>query len=287
MSNPFSLSVTAVNKLIGKPFYDLSASIDVMARLLDMGLVDGFEIQHIGEWDEREPPREDGGRRVPFWQQSTKYSVEALAEQLEDLPILTVHANRDVGICLCSDEPKDHQRGLALMQESQQLAHLLSASATVHHLWDTWLAEFEPSFLKTAVSAITPQYPNVKLSIENVPTHLSNHTPFDLVQPHDWITVDLRWSALYDQLFLYEKLVDNIANVHLSTVVGADGRFAMHPPWFPENHHQFTFDEAVATICDKWGYSGVLTVELYSLPETKWENLVSALKTFRNTLYLC
>ena len=282
-TNPLSLSVTAANLIVGKNFYDLDNSIKMMQRLLETGVVDGFELQHLGEWDGREPPREDNGRRVAGWQTCAKYLVEQLAEILQatGLPILTIHANRDVGICLCSDEAQDIERGKTLMHESLWLAQQVGARASVFHLWDTWKKQFDPLFLQEVIAEIAPLYPTVKVAIENVPTHLAGKTPFDLVQAYDWLTLDLRWAALYDEFWHYEALLEKVANVHLTGVLGMDGRFSLNPAWFPEGHHIFTFDEAVETICGKWGYSGPLTVELYPLPESRWLNLVEAMKQLR------
>ena len=110
--NPLSLSVAAMNFIVGKNFYDLENSLEMMQQLIELKVVDGFELQHLGEWDEREPPREDNGRRVAGWQTCRKYPVEKLAEILQatGLSLLTIHANRDIGICLCSDEAKDKER---------------------------------------------------------------------------------------------------------------------------------------------------------------------------------
>ena len=277
--NPLSLSITAANLIVGKQFYDLDNSIEMMQQLIEAGIVDGFEFQHLGEWDSREPPREDNGRRVAGWQTCTKYPVEQLAKILQAtaLPILTIHANRDVGICLCSHKVQDIERGKTLLHESLWLAQQVEATACVFHLWDTWQEQFDPLLLQEVVNRIAPLYPKVKVAIENVPTHLTGKTPFELVKTYKWLTLDLRWAALYDEFWRYEALLAKVANVHLTGVLSGDGRFRLNPAWFPEGHHIFTFDEAVDTICYKWGYTGPLTVELYPLPESTWVDLVKAI----------
>ena len=171
-----------------------------------------------------------------------------------------------------------------MIHESLWLAQELGATACVFHLWDTWKESFEPAFLQAVVNEIAPLYPRVKAAIENVPTHLAGATPFALLKAHEWITLDLRWAALYDEFWQYEMLLPKVVNVHLTGMLGKDGRFSLNPAWFPPGHRPFTFNEALQTICSQWHYTGPLTVELYPLPETTWSNLVEAMQQLRRDI---
>ena len=279
MQNPISISVAPLNRLTGAMYYDLANTITTMRQLLDAHVVDGFEIQNLAEWDARTPPRDEGERRYAAWEASEKHDVAEIAAVLNasGLPVLSIHANRDVGVCLCSDAPEDIARGRELLDESLWLADAVGAHICVCHLWDTWKETFDPVILLDAVRDIAPRYPAVKAAIENVPTHLISHTPFDLVQPYDWITLDLRWAALFDQFHAFATLKDRIANAHLSGQL-SDGRWTVSPKWFTNQQHIINFDTALDILVDQWRYIGPLTVEIYSAREATWDDLISAMK---------
>ena len=50
-----SLSIAPAVQVIGKPYYDLTGSIELMHRLWPAGVVDGFEFQNLAEWDASGP----------------------------------------------------------------------------------------------------------------------------------------------------------------------------------------------------------------------------------------
>ena len=131
--NPISISVAPTTRAIGKRYFDLPGTIELMGLLWQESVIDGFEFQN-----------------------------------------------------LC-----------------------------VFHLWDTWKEGFVPRFLQNVLLEIAAQYPGVKASVENVPTHLAGSTPFELVRQFEWITLDLRWAALYDELDRFELVRERLANVHL------------------------------------------------------------------------
>jgi hypothetical protein len=280
--NPISIAAAPLSKLVGKRYYDLSGTIEVMRRLHQASAADGFELQNLAEWDARTPPRDEGQRRYAAWQASEKHTVGELAETLREteLPILSVHANRDVGICLCSDQPQEVDRGKTLMGESLSLAESLGAVVCVFHLWDTWKERFDPALLHAVLDEIAPQYPDVKAAIENVPTHLQGYTPYRLVEQFEWITLDLRWAALYGELDKFGPLIDRIANVHLSGQLAGD-RWAVSPRWFRDGQRAFCFCEAMDTIQNRWQYAGPLTVEFYGQPQDTWQGLVTAMASLR------
>ena len=281
--NPVSIAAAPLNRLVGKRYYDLSSTIEVMRQLYQASAADGFELQNLAEWDARTPPRDEGERRLAAWQASEKHTGDELAEALRetDLPILSVHANRDVGICLSSDQPQDIDRGKTLIRESLSLAESLGAGVCVFHLWDTWKERFDPSLLRAVIAETAPQYPGVKAAIENVPTHLQGYTPLELVRKFEWITLDLRWAGLYDELDGFGTLVDRLANVHLSGQLAGD-RWTVSTRWFRGGQRTFEFRDALDIIQAEWHYLGPLTVEIYGQPQDTWQGLVAAMVNLRH-----
>jgi len=150
----------------------------------------------------------------------------------------------------------------------------LDAEVCVFHLWDTWKTEFNINHLKKTLSEIATQYPKVKASVENIPTHLKGQTPFSLIKSFKTITVDLRWTALYDELNAFKSITDRIANIHLRGTLKKE-------KWVLDRSN-FSFYEALDTIKNKWKYQGPLTVE----PEggttsPNFENFLKAMKSLR------
>lgn len=89
----------------------------------------------------------------------------------------------------------------------------------------------------------------------------------------EWITLDLQWAALYDELDQFESVKERICNVHLR------GRLE-GSKWALEGA-PFGFYEALDTIRGKWGYAGLLTMEPGGLRDGDWENLVAAMSSLR------
>jgi hypothetical protein len=273
--NAISISVAPTMRVIGSWYGNLGGTLELMRRLQRASLVDGFEFQNLAEWDAENPPRDEGEKRLAAWNKAPKYGVDEIASALQDtgLPILSVHANRDVGICLCSGEAHDLNRGKKLIRESLFLAEEVGAPVCVFHLWDTWKEDFDPGALQDALYEIAMQYPGVKASVENVPTHLEGVTPFELVERFEWITLDLQWAALYDELDRFEAVKEHIANVHLRGRLDG-GR------WLLDNA-PFDFYEALDIIRNEWGYAGLLTMEPSGLREGDWEGLAAAMASLR------
>jgi sugar phosphate isomerase/epimerase len=271
--NPLSISVAPAVRMVGKQYFDLSGTVELVQRLWQESVVDGFEVQNLAEWDAKTPPRDEREKRFAAWNESNKYTVQELADCLGalGLPILSVHANRDVGICLCSDHKDDSDRGRRLIYESLYLADRLGATVCVFHLWDTWKETFDPGKLQRVLYDIGSRYPNVKAAVENVPTHLKGFTPFDLAKRFRWITLDLRWAALYDELDRFEELRDRIANVHLRGTLVGEGWVLERAP--------FGLYEALKTIRGEWGYTGPLTMEPEGLRDGSWGSFVKAMSS--------
>lgn len=274
-SNPLALSIAPAMALVRKPYYDFPRMFSLMEQLLQEGLVDGFEFQNLAEWDVTHPPRDEAQRRLAAWQDSVRYTVDEIGNRLQErrLPILSVHANRDVGICLCSKGEADIRRGRQLMHEALSLAEKVGAQVCVFHLWDTWKQSFDPVLLHGVVAEIAPLYPRVKVAVENVPTHLPGHTPFALVHGFPWVTLDLRWAALYDELKEFAAIKERVANVHLRGHLEGDR-------WVLPNA-SFAFYEALDLIRNQWGYAGLITMESDGLSRSGLHEFRRALLSLR------
>lgn len=273
--NPISISVAPATRVIQRRYCDLPGAIELMKQLRRESVVDGFEFQYLAEWDAEKPPRDERKKRFAAWNESQKYTIEEIAALLQEakLPILSLHANRDVGICLCADDDREVSAGKRLIHKSLSLAEKVNARVCVFHLWDTWKEDFDPVLLHSALREIAPHYPDVKASVENVPTHLLGFTPFELVKDFKWITLDLQWAAMYDELDRFESVKEQIVNVHLRGQLEG-GRWVL-------NGAPFEFYHAVETIRNQWGYSGPLTMEPTGLRHGDWENLAAAMSTLR------
>jgi hypothetical protein len=277
--NPISVTVAPLARLIGKPFYDLDANVEVMERLWRESVLDGFEFQNTAEWDAAGPPRDEGARRLAYWRDSRKHRVDQIADILREtrLPVLSVHANRDVGVLLCSGQAEDIARGKTLIHGSLSLASAVGAGVCVFHLWDTWAEAFDLGFLRSVMDEIGPQYPGVKAAVENVPTHIPGRTPLDLVGEFEWIALDWRWAALYDEWERFEELVDRIVDVHLHGEIQG-GRWKLDP--VSTLAQRTDFYQALDVMRCRWGYRGLLTVERVPRDVT-WQDFVSAIASLR------
>ncbi|MFX0078144.1 MAG: sugar phosphate isomerase/epimerase family protein [Candidatus Hermodarchaeota archaeon] len=276
--NLLSITTPPLAVLIGQRGFQLNAILEVMYRMRKESLVDGFEFQNLAEWDVSGPPRDKAQFqvRLKVWEYCEKYSVDELVVMLKEsnLPILSVHANRDVGIHLCSDIRREIQRGKQLIYDSLNLAQQVGAQICVFHLWDTWKQRIDPTFLKRTLVTIADEYPKVKAAVENVPINLPNHTPFDVVKEFDWITLDLRWAGMYNELDKFEDIRDRIVNVHLRGRLESEKWEIYHAP--------FTFYEVVKKIKEEWDYSGLLTVEPEGgLKRAKWTDFSAAMTSLR------
>ena len=276
--NLLSITTPPLAVLIGKRGFQLDAMLDVMHRIWKESLVDGFEFQNLAEWDASGPPRDKAQFevRMKVWESCEKYSVDELAVVLKEskLPILSVHANRDVGIHLCSEKRREIQRGEQLIHSSLNLAQQVGAQVCVFHLWDTWKQQFDPNFLQRTLETIANQYTKVKAAVENVPINLPNHTPFEVVKEFEWITLDLRWAGMYNELDKFRQVKDRIVNVHLRGRLESDQWGIYHAP--------FTFYETLELLQKKWNYSGILTVEPEGgLKHAKWADFSAAMTSLR------
>jgi len=263
MANLISASSAPIAGLGDQEYYDLLGTIEVLKRIFQESVVDGFELQLEPEWDSENPPLTDAD--WADWTKTPKYTAEEIVALLrrEKLPILSVHASRDVGSYFCSGRKRDQEKGKRVVHDSLSIAEKLGAEVCVFHLWDTWKRSFNLQNLKEIFLRATDQFPTVKASAENIPTHLKGYTPFDLVKSFEYVTLDLRWAAMYNELDRFESIVDRIVNVHLRGSLKGD-------KWVLERS-DFGFYEALKRIRNDWKYTGLLTVE----PEGKIERSLS------------
>jgi len=192
----------------------------------------------------------------------------------EKLPILSVHANRDIGGYLCSDRSKDREKGKRLIADSLSLAQNLASKVCTFHLWDTWKTNFDAQTLKEALSSLTAAFPEVKASVENIPTHLEGYSPFRLCSLFDSVTLDLRWASMYSELDAFKSIIGKVSNVHLRGRL--DGN-----RWFMEKS-DFRFYEALDRIRNDWGYSGLLTLEPEGpMDQSNMDGFLEAMRSLR------
>ena len=189
------------------------------------------------------------------WTKTPKYSAEEIVKAVrkEKLPILSVHASRDVGNYLCSKQEKDRKKGKRVIYDSLSIAEDLGARVCVFHLWNTWKTDFDLDRIKSLFSEVTSQFSRVKASVENIPTHLIGNSPFSLVSSFDYVTLDLRWAALYGEFDAFERIADSVVNVHLRGKLEND-RWVL-------DRSSFGFYEALDKIRNDWKYEGLLTME--------------------------
>ena len=236
--------------------------------------MDGFELQLQPEWDGDNPPLTD--TQFADWTKTPKFTVAEILTilQKQKLPILSVHASRDIGSYLCSSRERDYEKGKRLIHEALFLADNLGAKVCVFHLWDTWKTKFDIYKLKKDLLNIGAQFAEVKASVENIPTHLEEDTPLSLVKQFDHVTLDTKWASLYNELNMFESIISKVVNVHLRGTL-RKGRWVLTSP-------HFGFYEALNLIRDRWQYSGLLTV----VPEGKrdssfFNSFVKAMQSLR------
>jgi hypothetical protein len=274
VDNLILVSSAPIARLGDRKYYDFLGTLEVMRKIYDESVVDSFELQLEPEWDRENPPLTDA--ELADWTKTPKYVVEEIFTLLkkEEFPILSVHASRDIGTYLCSNQERDVNKGKRLINDSLFLSQNLGAEVCVFHLWDTWKTNFDINNQKKIFTDIAAQFPKVKASVENIPTHLEGCTPFSLVRLFNYVTLDLRWASLYNELDAFEQIAENIVNVHLRGRL-ENGKWVL-------DHSSFGFYDALDKIRTKWKHSGLLTVE----PEGKmnsshFKSFVKAMRSLR------
>jgi hypothetical protein len=82
MGNLLSISVSPGVKMIGKRYFDLSGTVELMGRLWQSSVAYGFKIQNLAAWAAATPTRDEGAKRLAAWQESEKYTVDEAAEAI-------------------------------------------------------------------------------------------------------------------------------------------------------------------------------------------------------------
>jgi len=175
----FSVSSAPIAKLGNKRHYDLLGTLEVMKKVYRESIVDGFELQLQPEWDSENPPLTD--TQFADWTKTLKFNIAEILTVLEkqELPILSVHASRDIGSHLCSSRERDYEKGKRLIHDALFLADKLGAKICIFHLWDTWKTRFDIHKLKKDLLNMAAQFAEIKASVENIPTHWKRaHTLF-------------------------------------------------------------------------------------------------------------
>lgn len=270
-----SVSSAPIAALGDRKYYDLVGTIGVLKRILSKSTVDGFELQLEPEWNSKNPPVTDGD--FADWSKVPKYTAEEVVKLLknETLPMLSVHASRDIGNYLCSNQKRDLEKGKQAIYDALFIADELKAGVCVFHIWDTWATHFDLEQLREDLLEIARQFPKVKASVENVPTHLEGLAPSDLAKHFDYVTLDMRWAALYNELNAFCPIVDKIVNVHLRGKLGK-GKWIL-------DRSSFDFYEALNILKDDWGYKGLLTIEPEgAINSSCFSNFVKAMETIRS-----
>jgi len=110
-----SVSTGCLPNLEGRPFYELDSAVRMMKRFLKESKIDGFEFVLLPEWDNENPPLTPTSSSP----NCEKHTVDNVlkAVQGQGFPILSVHANRDIGNYLCSEKPEQVDREMRLMNE--------------------------------------------------------------------------------------------------------------------------------------------------------------------------
>jgi len=274
MTNLISVSSAPIAKLEDKKYYDLSGTLKVMKKVFRESVVDGFELQLEPEWDSENPPLTDA--QYADWTKTPKYTSGEILTMVKrgGPPILSAHANRDIGNYLCSDRESDVEKGKRVMYEALSLADGLGAEVCVFHLWNTRKKRLNLSHLRDVFCNTAAQFPRVKAAVENIPTHSEGHTPFSLVRLFDYITLDLRWAVMYRELNAFESTIDRVVNVHLRGRLERDR-------WVLDGSG-ISFYEALDRIRNEWDYSGLLTLEPEGgIQSSSFGNFVEAMRSLR------
>lgn len=249
--NSISISTGCLPRLEGCQFYELSSIIRMMKRFLKESNVDGFEFVLLPEWDRENPPLTPTS--APF--ECEKHSVEEVFEVLrnESFPILSVHANRDVGNFLCAEEPEKVAKGTRLIDECLRFAEDVNSKVCVFHFWDTWKESLDLARLEALYDRFQVLHPEIEISVENIPTKCRNRTPFQIMQNFKHQTLDLKWASMFNELDAFAENIEHVNNIHIQGKY-QDGILV-------PNVGKMDYREALRRI-KMLGYSGVFTVEL-------------------------
>jgi sugar phosphate isomerase/epimerase len=249
--NRVSISTGCLPRLEGRQFYELESVLRMMRRLMKESRADGFEFVLLPEWDSDGPPLTPSSAPLDC----EKHAVDEVAEELRtrDFPILSVHANRDIGNYLCSGDTDEVNRGIRLIDECLSFTKAVGSQICVFHFWDTWKLSLNLPRLEAIYRRFQTAYPDVEASIENVPTRHEGKTPFQIMRGFKHKTLDLKWASMSNEFDAFSESFTGVDNVHVQGRLQA-GRLV-------PTVGRLDFGNALATLKRK-GYSGPFTVEL-------------------------
>lgn len=266
MNNMISVSSASLAKFENKLPYCVG-TFRAMKRILQRRAVDGFELLYRPEWD--------GDCYLSSKNLDEDTGLKVLSRlQIERFPLLSIHARKDVGVHLCSRNDGDIEKGKRLIRESLLFAKTLAIGICVFHLWDTFATRLDIDAIKDVFQEVADSFPDVKASVENIPTSADGKTPFDLVNDFKYLTLDTRWAMAYDELDAFRSISSRIVNVHLRGELKGE-------KWVFGNSTS-TFNDIVKSIGNDWKYSGILTVEPDgTLENSQFDDFVEALLSLR------
>jgi sugar phosphate isomerase/epimerase len=211
--NKVSLSTGWLPRLCERPFYELSSVIDTMKRFSKESHVDGFEFALLPEWDPENPPLTPTAAPSDCEKHTLWEVLDILTGQ--DLSILSVHANRDVGSYLCSGNPEKVAKGIRVINESLRFTQSIQSRICVFHFWDPWKKQVDLPFLKSVCDKYQMKYPKIEISIENIPTLSKQMSPYQLMQSFRYKTLDLKWASSAGEFDRFINIIGQVDNVHI------------------------------------------------------------------------
>jgi hypothetical protein len=264
------------HKDIRTPYYDLQSTVEVMARTRSDSDIDGFELQLMEDWNKKSPPQSHSNEKnIANWKKAPDYSVGDVIKAVMPLKesILTVHANKDIGILLCSEDSKEVDIGLHLLHEALSITEGLEAKYCVVHLWDYWKEHFD----YPRVCGLIEEISSDKVCVENTPAHYMGKKPHQMLRGFDSITLDVKFAYMFDEIEAYQEHVSRVRNVHLSGQL-ADGKWGVSQ--YPETNIGVTLEEIIENLIETWGYQGILTVESVPKDQT-WDDTMKGLNKLK------
>lgn len=264
---------------IQTPYFDLQSTVEVMDKALSDCGIDGFEVQLMEDWNKKNPPLSyNHEKKIANWKKAPDYSVDDIVNMLLPLrdSILTIHANKDIGILLCSENEKEVGIGVHLLHEALAISQRLQVKHCVVHLWDYWKERFDFPRVCRLIEKIASE----KVCVENIPTHYMGKKPYQMLTDFESITLDVKFAYMFDEITAYERLSSRIRNVHLSGHL-SDGVWNIQR--VPEKNIGSTLEEVITYLIGSWGYQGLFTVE--SIPKDQtWADTMEGLNKLKNLI---
>ncbi len=246
-----SLSTGWLPRLENRPYYELSAALTVMGKFWKEALVDGFEFGLLPEWNSENPPLTPSDASLTC----EKHPVQEILKILQEsnLRFLSVHANRDLGCYLCSNEQTKRSQGVKLTNESLRFCESLDSKICTLHFWDPWSTNINLAHLCEVYKQARTKFPQLQISVENIPTAIKGETPFNLMREFDHKTLDLKWASMYNEFDNFVNAIEKVGNVHIQ------GKYQNGDLVCTTG--DLDYSTALQRIMNS-GYSGIFTVEL-------------------------